>query len=238
MTFAILIVFLAIALAVDWQLERKKNSRRVALAGQMSVQGAPKLVGIPAADRAAIFRKVLPALAAREVYHHPGHAWARWTDDDLISVGANEISGKLMGALDLLELPPVGAHLRQGRPAWKMGRKGRFVEQLSPLSGEVVEVNQAALTRPELVNDAPYRRGWLLKIRPSGLADELENLFAGSLADAWLTLSKERINAAFGPPDSELLATAQDGGELIDGIGDQLSDAQWKTLSRQLFGGR
>lgn len=237
MTFAILLVFLAAALAVDWQLERRKNSKRV-LAGQMCVQGAPKLVGMPAEDRAAIYRKVLPALAAREVYHHPGHAWVRWTDDGLLAVGADEITGKLMGPLNLLELPPVGAHLRQGRPAWKMGHGARSMEQFSPLSGEVMEVNKAVLDRPELVNDAPYRRGWLLKMKPSDLANEVENLFSGSLADAWLTLSRELIIAAFGPPSAQPLATAQDGGELIDGICDQLSDEQWKGISRRLFGGK
>jgi glycine cleavage system H lipoate-binding protein len=236
MTFAILFAFVAFALAVDWQLERRKNSRRI-LAGQMPVHGSPTLAGLPVHERAAVLRAVLPGRAAKEVLHHPGHAWARGSSDDILTIGADEITGKLLGAIDCLELPPAGAQLWQGRAAWKLSRESRSIEQLSPLSGEVVEVNHEAVKHPEIVNRSPYRRGWLLKVRPTNLADDLSNLFAGNLADAWLALSRSRINAALSTQDSSLLATAQDGGELVEGLGDLMTEAQWKEISVQLFEG-
>jgi glycine cleavage system H lipoate-binding protein len=236
MTFVILFAFVAFALAVDWQLQRRKNSRRI-LAGQMPVHDSPTLAGLPAHERAAVLRAVLPGRAAKEVLHHPGHAWARGSSDDLLTIGADEITGKLLGAVDCLELPPVGAHLWQGRAAWKLSHKSRSIEQLSPLSGEVVEVNHEAVKHPEVINRSPYLRGWLLKVRPTNLADDLSNLFSGNLADAWLALSKSRINAALSTQNSSPLATAQDGGELVDGLGAQMSAAQWKEICSQLFEG-
>ena len=93
------------------------------------------------------------------------------------------------------------------------------------------------MKHPEVINRSPYLRGWLLKVRPTNLADDLSNLFSGNLADAWLALSKSRINAALSTQNSSPLATAQDGGELVDGLGAQMSAAQWKEICSQLFEG-
>ena len=62
MTVAILITFFFLALAVDWQLERRK-SQRATSTGRLEIQGFPKLTGLPAADRAAVLSRLLPARA-------------------------------------------------------------------------------------------------------------------------------------------------------------------------------
>lgn len=237
MTVAILITFFFLALAVDWQLERRK-SQRATSTGRLEIQGFPKLTGLPAADRAAVLSRLLPASGAKEVLHHPGHAWMRIGEDNLVAIGADEITGKLLGSIDSVELPAPGDFLAQGAPAWTLSHRGRFLNQLSPVSGEVVELNTTAQEQPKLINRAPYGRGWLLKIKPTSLSEDIQNVFSGSLAEAWLTLSKERINAALAPLDAAVQSTAQDGGELLEELGDQMSDEQWKAISAQLFGGR
>ena len=234
MTVGILIVFLVFALTADWMVQRRKAAR-AALRAPGSVQALPRLVGLPPDQRAAVLRELMPASGAQDVRHHPGHAWARVVDGDQVVVGADELTGVLLGAVEHVELPVPGAEVRQGERAWRLSRGGRVVDQLSPVTGTVEELNTEVLKNPGLVNRFPYAKGWLLKVVPSELPDNMSNLFSGDLAREWLDLSRAHVNAVFAPNLPNVQATAQDGGELIQGLGDRMTEQQWSAVRREFF---
>ncbi len=65
-------------------------------------------------------------------------------------------------------LPSVGERLQQGEKGWSVKVDGQHVSLLSPVQGEVAEVNADAIANPSLVQDDPYGKGWLLKVRAPG----------------------------------------------------------------------
>jgi glycine cleavage system H protein len=102
------------------------------------------------------------------------HEWAR-PDGDRVTVGITRYAQDQLGDIVYVELPQVGAQIQQSQAFGVVESVKTASDLYSPLSGEVVEVNQALKDRPELVNQAPYDEGWMIRVRPSQPA-QLESL--------------------------------------------------------------
>src|ERR1700675_3551340 len=117
------------------------------------------------------------------------HEWVR-VDGDPGVVGISDYAQDMRGDIVYLDLPAAGASLT------KLGKMGEIEsvkavsELYSPVSGEVVEVNQEAVDSPELVNNEPYGRGWLIKVHLSN-ASELNELMDASAYDDFVTKTME-----------------------------------------------
>ena len=118
-------------------------------------------------------------MAAEETYpddlrYHPEHDWAR-VDGDEATLGVTWYAQDSLGELVHYEPPGVGSPVAPGESYGEVESVKAVSDLISPLSGEVLEVNQAVVDAPEVVNDDPYGAGWLVRIR---LADpsELETL--------------------------------------------------------------
>jgi len=105
------------------------------------------------------------------------HEWARQAGD-LIEVGITAYAVEQLGDVTLVDLPEPGTALTSHKRFGDIESVKTVSELFAPLAGEVVEVNEALKDRPELVNDAPYEGGWMVRLRPSNPAD------LGSLMDA------------------------------------------------------
>lgn len=178
-----------------------------------------------------------PGLARGVLYLHPGHTWARSVGRGLAAVGVDELGSKVIGRVDAVALPSPGERLRQGQVAWSLVRRGRSLELVSPVTGRVVEVNEELRRDPGLLTSSPHERGWAFKTEVRDTARDRRNLFTGALARRLAELSKEWICASFSPSSLQPIygATAQDGGELVEGLIDRLSDEQWEKLKEKLF---
>lgn len=233
MSVILLVAFLFVVFIIKWQLER-------AAAGSATMSSAceiasPKLIGMPHEDRVRVLKEILrPDRGQGGLHFHPGHAWVRMESENLVTIGPDEITVKLLGDVEKIDgIKMAGEKIEQGEGGWTLKRGERRVNQASPVSGVVAKVNEEALKIPSGLNRSPYESGWLLKIIPSNLSGDLKNLFAGALADEWLSLTKKRINALFVPPAE--FATAQDGGDLVKDIGALITDEQWEKISTELF---
>lgn len=101
------------------------------------------------------------------------HEYARVSDEDfsLITIGITAFAVDQLGDIVFLELPEVGDSVEKGE---KFGtvESVKAVEDLkSPVTGEVVERNEALLESPEQLADDPYGDGWLLKVKAENLDD-------------------------------------------------------------------
>ena len=108
-------------------------------------------------------------MAAAESYpddlkYHREHDWARIDDDEAI-LGITWFAQDALGELVHFEAPTTGAHLTAGQSYGEVESVKAVSDVIAPLSGEVLEVNQAVVDAPERVNEDPYGSGWLVRIR-------------------------------------------------------------------------
>lgn len=118
-------------------------------------------------------------MAAAETYpddlkYHPEHDWARVDGDEAV-LGVTWFAQDALGELVHFEAPSVGGSTVAGRSYGEVESVKAVSDVISPLSGEILEVNQRAISEPEIVNDDPYGAGWLVRIRLAD-AGELDRL--------------------------------------------------------------
>ena len=118
-------------------------------------------------------------MAASESYpddlqYHPEHDWARVDGDEAV-LGVTWYAQDALGELVHYEPPDVGTNVAKDTSYGEVESVKAVSDLISPLSGEVLEVNQQVIDAPETVNDDPYGGGWLIRIRMSN-AEELDQL--------------------------------------------------------------
>jgi len=114
---------------------------------------------------------------SRERYYLGEHSWAEVEADGSVRIGAAESFLGLLDDLQWVELPDEGNDLRQGTRAVRMLSESEEVYRVwSPLTGTVLEVNDKLTTNPNLVHQQPDTDGWLVRMYPERLHDELKTL--------------------------------------------------------------
>ena len=106
------------------------------------------------------------------------HEWARIEGDTAV-VGITDYAQDQLGDVVYVELPKVCDRVEQFKAFGVIESVKTASDLYAPVSGEVVEVNQAVVDEPAQVNDSPYEAGWLIKVRPddpSTLQRELDAL--------------------------------------------------------------
>jgi glycine cleavage system H protein len=114
-------------------------------------------------------------MAAGESYpddlkYHREHDWARIEGDEAV-LGITWFAQDALGDLVHFEAPTAGSNVAAGQSYGEVESVKAVSEVIAPLSGEVLEVNQAVVDAPETVNEDPYGHGWLIRIR---VGDPLE----------------------------------------------------------------
>lgn len=90
------------------------------------------------------------------------HEWI--TDESPATIGVSQVAADALGEVVYVDLPAVGTTLTAGAACGEIESTKSVSEIFSPVSGEVVEVNQAVIDAPELVNSDPYGAAWLFKV--------------------------------------------------------------------------
>ncbi|HEY8490519.1 MAG TPA: glycine cleavage system protein GcvH [Dehalococcoidia bacterium] len=109
------------------------------------------------------------------------HEWVL-VEDGVGTVGITDFAQEELGDIVYLDLPAVGSQVRQYEKMGEIESVKSVSDLYSPVSGEVVEVNQAVVDSPELVNQDAFGRGWMVRVRLSDPA-ELDNLLTAEEYD-------------------------------------------------------
>ena len=105
-----------------------------------------------------------------DLLYHPEHDWAR-IDGDVATFGITWFAQDALGEVVFFDPPRVGSHVVAGDSYTEVESVKAVSDVVAPLSGEVVEVNEALSDGPEAINDDPYGEGWMVKIRLSDPAE-------------------------------------------------------------------
>jgi glycine cleavage system H lipoate-binding protein len=206
-------------ITVDVVLHREKYRFRVAepTADRVKPSGAPVVAGV-----------TLP----EGLSYHPGHAWALDTGNGRIRVGLDEFAAKLLGKIEKLDIPQRGRWFRQGEKGWTVHTGHGEVAMLAPAEGEIVAINEKAVSNPDAVANDPYGAGWLLEVFSQDPLVSFRNLLAGGFVRRWMEESVAELRQAVSPA---ALATALDGGRLAPQLGTELPAEKWRELTEQFF---
>jgi len=110
------------------------------------------------------------------------HEWVL-VDGDTATVGITDYAAEKLGDVVFVDLPQVGSDTAEGSVVGEIESTKSVGELFAPVSGEVLEVNDAVVASPELVNADPFGDGWLLKVRVTE-ASRIEDLLDAAAYDA------------------------------------------------------
>jgi glycine cleavage system H protein len=124
------------------------------------------------------------------LYYTKDFEWAK-VEDDKVRVGITDYAQKQLREIVYAELPSTGTAIRQNEPFGTVESVKAVSDLVAPISGTIVQVNTEVQSKPELLNEDPYGKGWLLTIKPSSLQAELTNIMDFNKAVEWhKTLTK------------------------------------------------
>ena len=221
MTALLVLLTCAVFLTIDYVRSRKRGKAPV-------VAREPKPAALP---------KLVPAFVGgfevpENLRYHPGHTWALAESPSLVRVGLDDFAARLLGKIEEITLPKRGQWIRQGQKIVTVLRGGSKAELVSPIEGEVANVNEAALADKSLAARDPYGEGWLLTVQSPDAKTSFRNLLGGSVARKWMEEAASRLRMRMPVLAG---AVAQDGGVAVDDIAAHLPDEAWSELAKEFF---
>ena len=221
---ALLVVLTVLGcIAVDLVLKRREKAAAEA-----------RLVREPSA--------LFPTLTAQELpgglFVHGGHTWAKLDSSGAVQVGLDGFAQGILGRVDRFELPPDGATLRQGEPAFAVLQSGKRIEFVSPVDGVVCAVNLRINDNLPAARKEPYEKGWAFAIRPSNLTRNLKTLRIGAEATEWLAKEARSFSeflVLHRAIPQEVGATLPDGGTHVEGIMETMDGEILQIAIRKYF---
>jgi glycine cleavage system H protein len=117
------------------------------------------------------------------IYYSKEYEWAK-IEGDKVRIGITDFAQKQLREIVYVEIPSAGSTLKQNEPYGTVESVKSVSDLVAPVSGTVEQVNADVQGKPELLNEDPYNKGWLLVVKPSNI-DELKNLMEASKAIEW-----------------------------------------------------
>lgn len=196
-----------------------------------------RILRVPARRGIEAVRRAMAAVAQwftlpDGLFYHQGHSWLAPQEGEIVKVGIDDFAQKLIGRTNQVVLPKVGQRIEQGEVGWGLDVGGKRLQMLSPVSGQVVAINREVLKNPDLINQDPYGKGWLMMVKPDNKRATVKNLLSGRLAAAWMDKTAEALRDRIG---GELGAVYQDGGIPITGIAKALSPDAWDRIASEFL---
>lgn len=222
MTVILVICTFAIFFALEYFLHRRRAGaeRKPALRAVAVPSAAPEPVWVAGYQ--------LPD----GLHYHRGHTWARVLDHDTVLVGLDDFASKLIGTARKVKSAARGTWLKQGQNGFQVEVDGRTAAFVSPVEGEVVEVNPNLESHPDAATSDPYGRGWVLKVRVRDIGVNLRNLFSGNLARRWIQEARKGLEMQLMALSGSVL---QDGGEPVADFARQLPEEDWRRLVEEFL---
>ena len=129
-------------------------------------------------------------------YYCSDDSWAK-IGNGVAKLGISDFLQKTGGDMAFVELPKVGANVKQFDEIGQLETIKAVFSIVSPVSGVIIDVNQKLEDTPELINEDPYESGWISSVKLDDLDEDLKHLLD---AETYLELMKKKIEA-----DQELL---------------------------------
>ena len=118
------------------------------------------------------------------LYYSKDFEWIK-IEGDKIRMGVTDYAQKSLREIVYAELPSAGGDVKQGEPYGTVESVKAVSDLIAAATGTIEEVNEEVQSKPELLNEDPYGKGWLLVVKPANLQGELANLMDFDAAVEW-----------------------------------------------------
>ena len=118
------------------------------------------------------------------LYYSKDFEWIK-IEGDKIRMGITDYAQKQLREIVYAELPSAGTMVKQNEPYGTLESVKAVSDLISAASGTIEEVNEEVQSKPEILNEDPYVKGWLLILKPSNLQSELPNLMDFNKTVEW-----------------------------------------------------
>lgn len=135
--------------------------------------------------------KINGCVIVKDLYYAvEDNTWIRVNDDGTVTIGMTDIAQSMAGPILHAKTKSVGTARKKGRPIATV-ESGKWVGPVkSPVTGEIVEVNEGLVSDAQLMNRSPYKDGWVVKMKAGNLDEDILDLVTG---DDAVTAYKDKI---------------------------------------------
>ncbi|PPQ48817.1 glycine cleavage system protein H [Paenibacillus peoriae] len=100
----------------------------------------------------------------QQLWYTDEHEWVQRTENGTVRVGITDFAQHQLGDIVFVELPEVGVTIEQGAEIGTIESVKTVSDLFAPVTGNVLKVNEALESMPELVNESPYEKGWMIEV--------------------------------------------------------------------------
>jgi glycine cleavage system H protein len=118
------------------------------------------------------------------LYYSKDFEWIK-IEGDKVRMGLTDYAQKSLREIVYAELPSAGGEVKQSEPYGTVESVKAVSDLIAAVTGTIEEVNEEVQSKPELLNEDPYDKGWLLIVKPTNLQAELANLMDFNTAVEW-----------------------------------------------------
>lgn len=168
------------------------------------------------------------------------HTWTHLEKSGIAKVGLDDLIMHITGEVKVNHLIKLGERVRKGDLLAEIDQKGKLLKVYAPISGEILEANSVLANSPELLNEDPYVKGWIYKVKPTSWVADTNSYFLAEDATIWATQELERFKdflaasiGKYSPMPSNVIL--QDGGELVDQPLSELPNEVWQDFQQDFL---
>jgi glycine cleavage system H protein len=118
------------------------------------------------------------------LYYSEDSEWIKIEENE-VRMGVTDYAQKLLREIVYADLPKVGDHVKKGEPYGTVESVKAVSDLVAAVSGTVKKVNEEVKLKPELLNQDPYDKGWLVVVKPDNLKNDLSKLMDFDTAIKW-----------------------------------------------------
>jgi glycine cleavage system H protein len=174
------------------------------------------------------------------ILYNRSHTWTHLEMSGIARVGLDDLLLHITGAVVFSQLKMPGESLKKGDLMAEIEHQGKTLRIYSPVSGEILAMNDLLTDNPEQLSEDPYLKGWMYKVKPTRWMAETNSCYMAEDATNWLGKELERFKdflsgsaGRFSPEAAGLVL--QDGGELTDHTLSDLPVEVWQSFQEDFL---
>lgn len=174
------------------------------------------------------------------LFYSKNHTWMHLEKSGNAKVGLDDLLMHITGEVNLSNVKQPGEKVSSGDIIAQIEQDGKQLNISSPISGKVQSVNTSINENPSIMNEDPYGKGWILKIKPEKWIAETNSCLVAEDAEEWtkkeLLRFKDFVAVSMGKlsPESSMVVM-QEGGELSDNPLSEMPNEIWKDFQNEFL---
>jgi glycine cleavage system H protein len=166
------------------------------------------------------------------LYDTASNTWVRFQEDGTATIGINSILAWLGGPINSISFKPIGTTVERGKALGAIESPRHFDTVRSPITGKIIEMNEALAGNPRLLNRDPYGEGWFAKVEPLKKDREVAMVKSPTLArpDLQARIAELRIRCFAEFPDNEMYEIGTECSAVLVRLDELLSTSPISTV--------